>query len=109
MLDGFEAGGGSDGYSSGARAGIGEGGGPADAAGGSADEYGFSGEIGLAGGGNGGIGVGVDGGGEFCAWRRISELLEGIVGVVTGLKGEMETWGVKRWVCFIPSFGGTGG
>lgn len=67
MLNGFEAGRGGDGYLSGARAGIGEGGGPADAAGGSADEYGFSGEIGLAGGGNGGIGVGVDGVGEFCA------------------------------------------
>ena len=58
----------------GAGAGVGEGGGAADAAGGSADEYGFACEVGLAGGGDGRIGVGVDGGGEVRTWRWVSEL-----------------------------------
>ena len=71
LLDGVEVGAGGNGYAGGAGAGIGEGGGATDAEGGAADEDGFAGEVGLCEGGDGGIGVGVDGGGELYAWSGL--------------------------------------
>ena len=55
-----------DGDFGGASTGIGKRGGVTDALGSSADEDGFTSEVGLADGGYGGVGIGVDGRGELC-------------------------------------------